>query len=106
VLGSVVHVILMQQCVTYFWPPLSKNLRGAVAWVAFVVALAAVCIPLGREGKFGYDWLHRYCLMGSTSTLEKPKGGSSGGSPWGGPSCYLYSIRERGGGLFLFELLL
>ena len=33
--------------------PLSKNLRGVVTWVAFVVALVAVCIPLGREGKVG-----------------------------------------------------
>jgi hypothetical protein len=40
-----------------------------------------------------------YCLLGSSSTLEKPKGGSSGGSPCGGPSCCLYSIRERGGGV-------
>ena len=46
-----------------------------------------------------------YCLIGSTSTLEKPKKGSSGASPCGCPSCYLYSIRERGRGFVLFELL-
>jgi hypothetical protein len=44
--------------VTYFWPLLSKNLRGVVAYVAFEVALTAVCIPLGREGKVGYVLLH------------------------------------------------
>jgi hypothetical protein len=32
---------------------LSKNLGGAVTWVAFVVALVAVCIPLGRERVMG-----------------------------------------------------
>jgi hypothetical protein len=32
--------------------------KGAVAWVAFEVALASVCIPLGREGKVGYVLLH------------------------------------------------
>jgi hypothetical protein len=46
-----------------------------------------------------------YCLIVSTSTLKKPKGGSSGGSPCGGHSCCPYSIRERGGGFILFELL-
>jgi hypothetical protein len=44
-------------------------------------------------------------LIVPSSTLEKPKGGSSGGSLCGGPSCCLYSIRERGGGLVLVELL-
>jgi hypothetical protein len=32
-----------------------KKPRGAVAWVAFVVALAAACIPLGREGMWDFD---------------------------------------------------
>jgi hypothetical protein len=33
--------------------PLSKNLRGVVTWVAFVVALVTACIPLGREREVG-----------------------------------------------------
>jgi hypothetical protein len=43
--------------VLYFQLPLSKNLGRAVAWVAFVVALVAVCIPLGKEEEVGYDML-------------------------------------------------
>jgi hypothetical protein len=36
-----------------FHPSLSKNLGGAATWVAFVVALVVVCIPLGREREVG-----------------------------------------------------
>ena len=44
---------------TYFRSLLLKNLRRAVAWVAFEVALATVCIPLEKEGKVGYDLLYQ-----------------------------------------------
>jgi hypothetical protein len=41
--------------------PLLKNLKGVVTWVAFVVALVTACIPLGREGEGGCEFLLLLC---------------------------------------------
>jgi hypothetical protein len=54
-------------------PHLSKNLGGVVTWVAFVVALVAACIPLGREGEVrsvcSFDLFELYVLSPCTRDL-------------------------------------
>jgi hypothetical protein len=56
-----------------FHPSSLKKPRGAVTWVAFVVALVVACIPLGREGAVGFvcsfDLSEQYVLSLCTRDL-------------------------------------
>jgi hypothetical protein len=56
-----------------FHPSSLKKPRGVVTWVAFVVALVAACIPLGREGEVGsvcsFDLFELYVLSPCTRDL-------------------------------------